>query len=183
MNSFLYLRVYLSQYIRRFPHHNTEAISEFLLKVCSGSLKTVMDWSICFLFLPLGTIFALTPRYLSTQVLQRLSLESESSICQKRKIPSSSYQPIVIVESRLQYLWWNVTKPLFFSNLFFQSETMKYISRSSETYPKGSDSWDGMWPTHVEGTNQGPWSSLPHAVQSIRLREMVERGSEIQMQW
>ena len=64
--------------------HNTEAPSEFLLKVCSGSLKTAMDWSICFLFLPLGTIFALTPRYLSTQVLKRLSLECESSICQKK---------------------------------------------------------------------------------------------------
>ena len=108
----------------------------FSLKVCSGSLKTAMDWSICFLFLPLGTIFALTPRYLSTQVLQRLSLESESSICQKRKIPSSSYQPIVIVESRLQYLWRNVTKPLFFSNLFFKvkqwnifHDLLKLISR------------------------------------------------------
>ena len=85
VNSFLYLRIYPSQYIRRCLHHNTEAPSElFLLKVYSGSLKTVMDWSICFLFLPLGTIFALTPRYLSTQVLKRLSLESESSICQKK---------------------------------------------------------------------------------------------------
>ena len=83
VNSFLYLRIYLSQYIRRCLHNNTEAPSEFLLKVCSGSLKTVMDWGICFLFLPLGTIFALTPRYLSTQVLKRLSLEWESSICQK----------------------------------------------------------------------------------------------------
>ena len=85
VNSFLYLRIYPSQYIRRCLHHNTEAPSElFLLKVYSGSLKTVMDWSICFLFLPLGTIFALTPRYLSTQVLKRLSLECESSICQKK---------------------------------------------------------------------------------------------------
>ena len=137
VNSFLYLRVYLSQYIRRFPHHNTEAISEFLLKVCSGSLKTAMDWSICFLFLPLGTIFALTPRYLSTQVLKRLSLESESSICQKRKIPSSSYQPIVIVESRLQYLWRNVTKPLFFSNLFFKVKQWNIFHDLMKLIPRG----------------------------------------------
>ena len=90
VNSFLYLRIYLSQYIRRCLHHNTEAPSEFLLKVCSGSLKTAMDWSICFFFLPLGTIFALTPRYLSTQVLKCLSLNANVLYVKKnchRKYP------------------------------------------------------------------------------------------------
>ena len=34
---------------------------------------------------------------------------------------------------------------------------------------QGSDSWDGSSPSHTPGTNTGPWATLQHAIDALRL--------------
>ena len=38
-----------------------------------------------------------------------------------------------------------------------------------ETHVQGSDSWDGSSPSHTPGTNIGPWATLQHAIDALRL--------------
>ena len=38
-----------------------------------------------------------------------------------------------------------------------------------ETHVQGSDSWDGSSPSHTPGTNTGPWATLQHAIDALRL--------------
>ena len=41
--------------------------------------------------------------------------------------------------------------------------------RNRNLITQGSNSWDGTSPTHSAGTNSGPWATLQHAIEALRL--------------
>ena len=67
VNSFLYLRIYLSQYIRRCLHHNTEAPSEFFCSKCALA-PSKPPWTGAFAF----SFFLLEPSLLSLLAIFQL---------------------------------------------------------------------------------------------------------------
>ena len=80
VNSFLYLRIYLSQYIRRCLHHNTEAPSEFFCSKCALA-PSKPPWTGAFPF----SFFLLEPSLLS--LLAIFQFRCRSVFLWKKKLP------------------------------------------------------------------------------------------------